>query len=311
MLVEGCSLEGGTVVVDQQLLSFVTAVEQQNFTRAAEILHTTQPAVSQHILNLERSLNVRLLERTSKYVRLNRAGEIVYQHAKEILSLYERMNRLIDDLVNVAAGPLLIGASLTFGEYVLPRVIAKFRELYPDIIPTIAIDNTHHVVEQVARGQLDVGIIEGTYIGNEVDIEPFAEDTVVVVASVQHPIAKQKRPRADQLAAETWIVREKGSGTREITDRVFSAYNIHPANVMEFGSTQVIKESVEAGLGITILSKWVIRKELLLGTLCEIPLAPPPIRRQFSIVTRKSDFHTKACELFCEFLRAQSHALKT
>lgn len=135
-------------------------------------------------------------------------------------------------------------------------------------------------------------------------VEPFATDRVVVVASVNDPLARLKQPTISDFSKQPWIIREKGSGTREITDRVFETYGIRPNSIMEFGSTQIIKESVEAGLGITLLSKWVIRKELQWLTLVDLPLSDTPIERQFSIVYRTSDFQTKAVELFRAFLKS-------
>lgn len=295
--------------MDQQLQAFAMVVEEKNFTRAAEKLHISQPAISQHIRNLERRLNVTLLDRTNKYVRLNKAGDLVYHHAKAILNLYNNMDRLVDDLQNHAGGPLKIGSSYTFGEYVLPHVIAKFRSQYPEITPSITIGNTRSVVDSVAHGELDIGIIEGTATAADVVVESFADDTVVVVASARHRLNNHSNWEVRELDQETWIVREVGSGTREITDYVFAKYGILPKSMMEFGSTQIIKESVEAGLGITLLSKWVIRKELQWGTLVELGLGDVPVQRKFSMVYLLSDFHTKATALFREFLRERPFSI--
>lgn len=296
--------------MDQQLLVFVTVADEQSFTRAAEKLHISQPAISQHIQNLEQRLDVTLLDRTNKYVRLNKAGDVVYHYARDILVLYSQMSQLIQDLRDDASGPLNIGASFTFGEYVLPHVIAEFRNNYPKIAPSITVGNTQIVAEQVARGELDIGVVEGSTMREKgIDVIPFAEDTVVVVASSQHFLALQGFATSAQLEKESWIVREKGSGTREITDHVFKAFGIRPKNMIEYSSTQVIKESVEAGLGITLLSKWSIRKELICNTLQIIPFSDSPIKRQFSIVLRKSDFETKSVKLFREFLFEQSGKL--
>lgn len=297
--------------MDQQLIAFITVAEEQSFTRAAEKLHISQPAISQHIQNLEQRLDVKLMDRTNKYVRLNTAGEVAYHHAKEILSLYEQMDRLIRDLKEDASGLLRIGASFTFGEYVLPHLIAEFRNEYPKITPTITIENTHTVVTQVTRGDLDVGVIEGRVMDEgSIEVEEFAEDTVVIVASSSHRLFSAENVTGAQLEQENWIVREKGSGTREITDYVFQKYGIHPKSIVEYGTTQVIKESVEAGLGVTILSKWVIRKELMWNTLREIQITNSPITRKFSLVVRKSDFQTKASQLFREFLKNQAPKLR-
>jgi LysR family transcriptional regulator, transcriptional activator of the cysJI operon len=295
--------------MEQQLLAFITVAEEQNFTRAAEKLHISQPAISQHIQNLERRLDVKLLDRSNKYVRLNQAGQVVYHHAKDILKLYGQMDRLVKDLKNDASGSLTIGSSLSFGEYVLPHMLVEFRKRYPKVIPTITVENTRAVVEGVARGALDIGVIEGNSFSEDVEVEPFLEDTVVVVASVHHALSSAEKVSTEQLEKETWIVREKGSGTREITDAILKTYSIHPKDMIEFTSTQIIKESLEADLGISILSRWVVRKELQWRTLSELPFADSPIHRQFSMVLRKSDFQTKATQLFQQFLRHWSSNL--
>lgn len=292
--------------MDQQLLAFVTVVERQNFTRAAEQLHISQPAISQHIHALEDRLDMKLLERNNKFVQVNKAGEVAVRYAREILKLYQQMEQSLEDLRSEASGTLDIGSSFTFGEYILPHIIADFRLNYPKVTANLSIENTHTVVSRVAQGELDIGIIEGRAFENiNVDIEPFAEDRVVIVASGQHPLTAQAQVTPEQLESEHWIIREHGSGTREITDYVFGAYGIQPKTWVEYSSTQVIKESVEAGLGLSILSKWAIRKELAWNLLQEISVTDIPIRRPFSIVLKKSDFHTKATRLFQQYLYSQ------
>lgn len=289
--------------MDHQLLVFVTVVEKGNFSRAAEELHMTQPAVSQYIQSFERIMGTKLLERTNKYVRVNKAGEIVYHHAKEILGLYTKMHDLIDDLTNKTSGPLSIGASYTFGEYVLPSIIANMHANYPLITPTITIGNTEKIAELVLGHQLDVGIVEGEFQHKHLMIEPFATDTMYVVASTKHPLVQHNREvTIEELEKEIWIVRENGSGTREATEKMFHQYNFTPKRMMEFGSTQLIKESLEQGLGISLLSSWAIRKECLNGSLAIINIKQPPITRDFSVLLRSS-FQTKALHTFLELLR--------
>jgi DNA-binding transcriptional LysR family regulator len=293
----------GRCLLDQQLRVFVTVADRQNFSRAAEELHMTQPAVSQYIQTLERTLGTKLLERNNKYVRLNKAGEIVYHHAREILGLYTRMQNLVDDLMNTPSGHLTIGASYTYGEYVLPHVVARMRENYPSITPTITIHNSTVIAEQVANRQLDVGIVEGEYVDEKMCIEPFADDRMFLIVSPHHHLAGKSELSIADLAGETWIVREEGSGTREAAEKMFRQLQITPARRMEFGSTQVIKESVEAGLGISLLSYWAIRKERKLGTLCTLKVAGTPVTRNFSLLTKSNEFHTKALEIFMDLIR--------
>nr|GGG80866.1 LysR family transcriptional regulator [Virgibacillus oceani] len=275
--------------------------EKKNFSRAAEELHMTQPAVSQYIRTLEENIGARLLERTNKYVRLTKAGDIVYHHAKEIVGLYTKMQKLVDDLTNNASGPLAIGASFTFGEYVLPKLIAKLQETYPEIEPAVTIGNTTEIAELVTSHQLDVGIVEGKFKQQQLKEDKFAEDHMVVVASPYHELANKERVQLDDLEDVTWIIREQGSGTREATDNMFHSLGITPKKVMNFGSTQPIKEGVEAGLGISLLSKWAIQKELRNEELKMLHVKGLPFKRQFSIITT-SPFQTKALEVFIDLL---------
>ncbi len=291
--------------MDQALEVFVTVVEKGNFTRVAEELLMTQPAVSQYIRALERSLGTRLLDRSNKYVRLNKAGEIVYHHAKEILGLYTRMNTLVDDVMHRASGDLSIGSSYTFGEYLLPRMIASLRRQYPLIRPTITIGNTAEVAEMILRHEADVGIVEGDYQDERLHIEAFAEDEMVVVVPRGQRYDPLSEIPLEELQTETWILREQGSGTREATERMFAASGFRPRHVVEFGSTQLIKESVEAGLGVTLLSRFVVRKELQLGTLHMLKPNGRPVIRRFSLISQKTPYHTKAVEVFLELLRSR------
>ena len=289
--------------MDQNLRVFVTVAEKKNFTRAAEELNMTQPAVSQYIQTLERVVGAKLMERSNKYVKLNKAGEVVYHQAKEILGLYSRMQYLVDDLTHFAHGKLSIAASYTFGEYVLPHVMASLRRHYPLIKPSIVIGNTREVAELVLSHQIDVGIIEGDFTHDKLNTELFLADKMYIGCSASHRFARQNLVTTSELIDETWIIREVGSGTREATEKMFSALEFRPKDIMEFGSTQIIKESVEAGLGISLLSHWVVRKEVSAGSIVLLQIDGTPCLRNFSLVTPATLFHTKATEVFGEMLR--------
>lgn len=288
--------------MDQQLLTFVTVAEKKNFTRTAEALHITQSAVTLIIKGLEKKYGVKLFDRTNKYVRLTKAGEVLYHHAKEILIKYENMQRLIDDLSYSQSGPIFIGSSFTFGEYLLPRIVSEFKAAYPLITPDISIRNTKRIIAKLLRHELDVGIVEGKAEHPNLIIHPFAQDEMFVIVSSNHHFASRNEIELGELASETWVLREEGSGTRQTIDSLFFGNHFSPSAIMSFGSSQIIKESVEAGLGISIMSKYVIRKEISLGTLHPIRIKNNPILRNFSYVIHKSDFHTKILDVFLEFL---------
>lgn len=292
--------------MDQSFIVFVMVVEKQNFTRAAEALHMTQPAVSQYIQTLERTVGAHLLERSNKYVRLTKAGEIVYHHAQEVIRLNNRMQYLVDELMNKAQGSLSIGASYTYGEYVLPHVIGKMRMRYPLIQPSITIGNTQEIERLVLRNQLDVGIIEWEFQHDHLYIESFADDEMYIVAPQNHRLAGKPQLDLSELQEDIWILREEGSGTREAAEKMFARFQFSPSHVMDFGSTQIIKESIEAGLGISLLSQWAIQKELALGTLKILEIRNLPVIRKFSFLTPSAVFETKATSVFLEILREYS-----
>ncbi|KGX87171.1 LysR family transcriptional regulator [Pontibacillus litoralis] len=280
--------------MNQAYRVYVYVVELGGFSKAANALYMTQPAVSQYIKALENEIGTSLLDRGHKHITMTKAGKIVYEHAKEILHHHETMHHLIHDLYNEPKGEIAIGASYTFGEYVLPNVMARLRNQYPLIQPTIHISNTLEIAKQVDQLHLDIGIVEGEVEANGIQVEHLAKDVMYIVAAKHHPLADLERIDSIALEDATWITREVGSGTREATDKLFEQLNIHPANRMEFGSTQVIKESVEAGLGLSLLSKWAIRKELEWGLLMTLPVEQGFVERSFSILLRKKLQQTRS-----------------
>lgn len=288
--------------MDHQLLVFKTVAEKQNFTKAAEELFLTQSAVSLHIRSLEKKYGIKLFERTNKYVRLTKGGEILYFHAKDILNQYAHVQKLLDDLIHVASGPLSIGSGYTFGEYLLPKIISEFKKDFSNVTPSITIKNSKRIASQISRHELDLGIVEGHIEQSKLEVFPFAKDELVIIMSPAHELAQSNEVEFSRLKDETWILRESGSGTRGIIDRVFAKFDFSPKAIMEFGSSQIIKESVEAGLGISVISKWAIKKEIALHTLHYVKIKNTPIERDLFCITNSSMFKTKATELFLEFL---------
>lgn len=282
---------------------FLMVVEKKNFTRAAEALHMTQPAVSQQIKNLEKTLGVSLLERDNKQVQLNQAGEIVYQYGRQMLGLYTEMQTLLDDLQHKASGMLAIGASYTFGEYVLPHLVAHVAQTFPLITPKITIANTRRIANWVAEGELNIGIIDGEIEDERLVLEAFAQDELYIVGAAGHRLSGWDDVTPASLADETWIVREATSGTRAATQKVLTGLGVTPARQMEFGSTQIIKEAVAAGLGIALLSQYTLQRELTLGILQRLRLPNVSFERQFFFAVSKKQFRTKAVHVFIELLR--------
>lgn len=262
----------------------------------------TQPAVSQYIRTLEERMGIKLLERSNKYVYLSKAGEIVYSYAKEIMALYDNMRDQVNDLSQSPSGELKIGASYTFGEYVLPHVISQTLHYYPDIKPNVTIDNTEEIMHLVETRQLDIGIVEGKVSHKSIKKTIFAEDSMVIVASPSHPLAQLSYVTTEQLALQNWIVREHGSGTREAMDKVFKLLAIEPHKLLHYSSTQPIKTSVESGIGLSVLSTWAIKKELARNELIIINTEKLPLQRSFAYLEHSS-LRTKALQAFIDIMQ--------
>ncbi|MFJ8263640.1 LysR substrate-binding domain-containing protein [Rummeliibacillus sp. NPDC094406] len=278
-----------------KLQIFLTVVKHMNFSRAAEELYMTQPAVSQYIKSLEEELNVQLFDRSQKKIQLTKAGEIVVYYGKEINMLSTKMNRALDDLTNHVAGELLLGASYSYGEYLLPKCLAAFLTDYPQVYPRICIDNTTEIADKIINQTLDLGIIEGSIPIKRIVMHKIATDHMVIVAKSEQTV--------HNLNDQTWIIREQGSGTREAFEHFIKEHNIVPHSILEFGSTQLIKEAVVNGLGVALLSEWTIENEMQLNKLQIVLKDKYNYNRDFHAIHLNTPFLSKTTETFLEFLK--------
>lgn len=289
--------------MDHKLEIFVTTAEQLSFTRAAELMHLTPSAVSLSIKALEKKLGAKLFDRTNKYVQLSDAGQLAYTHAKEILLKYDFMKHELSEIVPQADTSISIGAAYTFGEYFLPSILYAFNKRYPNITLNVTIQNSKAIAEGIHNQELDIGfIVEGEIGDLDVDIQLFSEDEMVIIAQPSHPILKNAQIDKDILEAETWIIRETGSGNREVTDKFFAQLGISPKRIMSFGSSQTIKESVALGLGISYLSESIIKSDVKSETLGAVSLMDHPNKSSFYSVAHQSKLHSPSTNIFKEFL---------
>ncbi|MFJ8245103.1 LysR family transcriptional regulator [Peribacillus asahii] len=277
---------------------FVTVIEQKNFTRAAELLHISQPNVSLHIKNLENELGAKLIHRSPKQVSLTEAGVILYKHAKQILVHYEEAKHEIHDLQHIVTGKLRVGASFTIGEYILPKVLAKYAAQYPLVNIETIISNTDEVTHGVQMNELDIGLIEGEAQFDDLIIEPFMEDEMIVVAPNPNPFSQKSLIEKDLLQDQVWILREQGSGTRTYMDKLIDDLNLTIKRSFIFSSNQGVKEAVKAGLGIALLSRWAVNSELETHLLHALYIKNHKIKRPFSIIKNKNAETSKALHVF-------------
>jgi DNA-binding transcriptional LysR family regulator len=277
---------------------FVTVIEQKNFSRAGDILNLSQPGVSLHIRNLENELGTKLIYRSPKQVQITEPGKILYRHAKQMLNHYETAKREINEFNNVVSGTMKIGASFTIGEYYLPKVLAEFAAQYPMVDIQIIISNSNDVIQGIRSNKLDIGLIEGETDYKDIDVRPFMNDEMIVVVPPDHPLSQMDLIEGNMLQNQTWVLREQGSGTRTYSDKLLSSLELNIKKTFIFTSIQGVKEAVMAGLGIALLSRLTVQKELKSNELKTFRLKNEPLIRPFSIV-KKLDFEaSKAMELF-------------
>lgn len=265
----------------------------------------TQPAVTFQIKQLEEHFNTRLFDRGHGHIALTPAGEIVLGYAERILGLSAELDTRIKELTGEVAGVLLIGASMTFAEFLLPRILGEFRALHPKVLPRLIVANSETVENRVAEHTLDIGFIEAPSHLPSLVSDFCAEDELLVLCAPSHPLATLKTATPGQLLAHAFISRESGSGTREVTDNYFQKAGIRLDSldiVMELGSPEAIKGLVSTGLGFAIMSRSSVSKELKLGQLAAIPLAPR-LMRTLSVVYPKERFRSRLSDTFIEFAR--------
>ena len=293
-------------MADRRLQVFHTVARLLSFTKAAETLHMTQPAVTFQVRQLEEHFNTRLFDRTHNRISLTEAGKIVYGYADKIFDLYGQMENAVREITGEISGALTIGASTTVAEYMLPSLLGDFKVKYPDVDIHLKVSNSEGIVSMVENNAIDLGVVESAVNNKNLVVETCRTDQLVAITPPNHPLSKKKKTRLEDLLEFPFICREEGSGTREViseyvskVDKSGNGLNIS----MELGSPEAVKGAVEAGMGISVVSRATIQKELKLGTLVEIPL-DPPLERPFSFVHQKQKFRHRVMDKLLDFARA-------
>jgi DNA-binding transcriptional LysR family regulator len=274
-----------------------------SFTKAAETLHMTQPAVTFQIRQLEEYFNTRLFDRTHNRISLTDAGQRVFEYTDKIIALYSEMENRVRELTGDVSGIVIIGASTTIAEYVLPSLLGEFKDKHPNINLRLKVSNSEGIVHMVEDNSVDVGIVESPISNKNLAVEVCWHDKLVFICLPNHPFAKRTSIKAEDLADQPFVCREEGSGTREYITEYLSKHNMPPQDLhfsLEVGNPEAVKSAVEAGFGVSIVSQATLIKELKLGTLVALPL-DPPLERPFSIVYQRQKFRLRAMEEFMKF----------
>jgi DNA-binding transcriptional LysR family regulator len=292
-------------MADRRLQVFHAVAKHLSFTRAADALFMTQPAVTFQIKQLEEQYGTRLFERRHGGISLTPAGDLVLSFAEKILALSDEMETRLAEMTGEMRGPLLVGASTTIAEFMLPRVLGEFNAAYPQVRARLIVANSESIEGRVAEHTLDVGLIEVPAKLAGLTSQICCEDELQVICAPDYPLADMKSVTPKVLAEYEFISREPGSGTREITDAYFSKHKVPPETLktqMELGSPEALKGVVSTGLGFAIVSKAVVDKETQLGELLAIPLNPP-LKRSLHLIFQQDRFQSRLTSTFIEFTR--------
>ncbi len=292
-------------MADRRLQVFHTVARLLSFTKAAESLHMTQPAVTFQVRQLEEYFNTRLFDRTHNRISLTEAGKRVYEFSDRIFELYSEMENAVRDMTGEISGVLVIGASTTIAEYMLPALLGDFKNKYPDVNVHLKVSNSDGIVSMVENNDIDLGVVEAPVLNKNLVVEECRKDRLVAIVPPAHTLADSKQVKLRDLMDDAYIAREEGSGTREVIQDYLGDLGMQPGDLhvaMELGSPEAIKGAVEAGMGVSIVSEVTIHKELQLGTLVALEL-DPPIERPFSFVHQKQKFRQRAMDELLEFAR--------
>ena len=289
----------------RQLQVFEKVASHLNYSRAAEELYLSQPAVSMQIKQLEENIGLPLFEQMGKKIFLTEAGRELFHYSRNIAQQLAEMKAVFDEMKGLEQGKLTLSVVNT-ANYFTPRLLAKFCQMHPNINVILQVANRDAVLKQLADNSTDLAIMGQPPDGLDISAEPFLDNPLVVIAAPTHPLAKLKRVRLAQLAQETFLSREKGSGTRSAMERVFAEHQIQPRISMEMETNEAIKQAVQAGMGLGILSLHSIELELETKRLAMLKVEHFPLLRHWFVAHRANKRLSSAALAFKEFLLGEA-----
>ncbi|GAC1428651.1 MAG: selenium metabolism-associated LysR family transcriptional regulator [Ktedonobacteraceae bacterium] len=293
-----------------QLRIFCNVVELQSYTKAADALFMTQPAVSLQIQALERSLQVKLLERVNQQIVVTEAGQALYQCALPMLNAEAEAERVLGELKGVARGRLVIGANTTGGMYVVPPVLATYKERHPESELLLQIDATDRLIERVRQGIIDLGFACGNIVQPELTVEAIGTDVLALILSTRHPLASQSSLTLEQVVAQPFIVPETISRTRLFIEQTMREHGYTLKIAMHFQGTEPVKKAVESNLGIAIVSSAAVEREVQAGVLRAMPIEDLELRRPLVMFYRHGKYFGPMARDFMNYARGYPYPHK-
>lgn len=289
-----------------KLVTFITVANTKNFTKAADLLNITQPAVSQHINGLEEYYQVKLFYKNGKSMDLTEEGIVLYKYALEMQRLSKIMKAALDNKTAIIK-KYYVGATLTIGGYVLPKIIGEYRKFQENQDIILYVENTEAVMKRLFDGDIHLGVIEGPFDKGKVNYQKFKDDELVLAVSPFHDFAARASVTIEEVLKERLILREKGSGTRKVfEDRLIKeGYSLEDENIyMEIGNITALISLVESNLGCTIISQEAIKPSLQANTLKIVPIDNFQVMREFNFVYLQLDeFQHQFIDEFIQFCK--------
>ncbi|MEL7565419.1 MAG: LysR family transcriptional regulator [Dehalobacterium sp.] len=290
---------------ERKLRVFYEVATKLNMTEVANQLFISQPAISQTIRELENDFGVQFFDRIGKKLYLTHEGELFLNYARRILNLYDDCFKTLKDTNELKSGKLRIGASTTIGIYILPEIIGRFYQEYKDIEVSIVIENTKIIADMILKNQIDFAFVEGPVFTEEIIEEFFCNDELVFITPPHHPWAECDEIDLKQIENSKIIMREQGSGTREVFEEALQEFDVNFDIEFELGNTEAIKKAVEADLGVSCISLRCVGKEAIDGSIVVKRIRGLKIMREFHLIYHKDKYLSKLFNLFIDFCRSQ------
>ncbi len=290
-----------------QLEVFQAVARHLNFSRAAEELNLSQPAVSMHVKQLEENLGLSLFEKVGRRVHLTDAGRHLYEYSERIFALIEETIQCMEDVKGVHRGNLRVAADTTAGVYVVPSYLGAFRRAYPGVNVALEVSNRANVSRRLLLNEVDLAVMGQIPPEEDLCAETFLANELVVIAATTHPLARRRAIPVQDLAGESFLQREAGSGTRATVERFFNAAGVQIHVGMELGSNSAIKQAVANDLGIAVVSRHAVELEVAAGRLTILDVQGFPLLRHWHVVHRRSKHLPPAALAFKRFLISGEH----
>lgn len=286
---------------------FVSVFQKNSITKAAQELHLAQPSVSLAVRELEDYYGIRLFDRIGRHIAPTECGKEFYEYAVHIVSLFNEMEKKMRNWDTF--GTLRIGASITVGTHILPVLIRRYQEQFPDLTVEAKVSKSASVEDELIHSGIDLGLIETQPSHPDLRAVPFMTDSMCVITAPDHPLASAKSVSLTELSRFPFLMREKGSAGRELLDAAFSLQQITVSPRWESTSTQALVKAVAEGLGVSVLPYLLVKKDIEEGTVRQIPL-DQPIRRNLNVIYHKSKFLTDNMRAFVDLCKKYGKSAK-